>query len=134
MSKPHKIYGKVEAAKYIEHARSFVIIVRDLESKKLLKPMEVTPVKFGVSPDLDVSSYDFFASKLKERMNPITIEFQGDREYEDSVMNAMKEIESGLDSSIQHEITESGEALVELHERIKNDDSFILKQLRERGF
>lgn len=130
MGKPVVVFGKITAAKYYPGAGSFVLLVLDLERKKHFKPIEVTPATFGIASGLPDDSYHFFAKELEGRKDPIRIEFQGDLEFDEAVKKAFKNVDGKTNDAIQHELDDNAKKFSDMVERIKNDDGFIMRQLR----
>jgi len=76
------VRGWVRDARYFEDQKSFVIIVEEPESKRPLKPIQVTVSAIkqasGMTiPDDDAEAWRWFAKLLTRRSTPLTIEFEG---------------------------------------------------------
>ena len=74
------VRGWVRDARYFEEEKSLVVIIEDSESKKRLKPVQVTVATIkqasGMTvPDDDAEAWRHFAKLLTRRTAPITIEF-----------------------------------------------------------
>jgi hypothetical protein len=74
------VRGWVKDARYFEDQKSLVIIVEDPESRRQLKPIQVTIAAIkqasGMTvPDDDAEAWRYFAKLLTRRSEPLAIEF-----------------------------------------------------------
>jgi len=89
MSKPVAIKGWVREARYYPQEKSILVVLEDIESKKLLKPVQVSITTFqgmGVkAASDDIEAWRFFAKQLLSRKDPINLVFEGNKNEEDSI-------------------------------------------------
>jgi len=89
MSNMVLIKGWVREARYYSHKRSLLIVLEDVQSKKLLKPVQVSISSFqamGIAAKSDDSAaWEFFAKELLQRKDPLSLEFDGSKTEEDLI-------------------------------------------------
>ena len=89
MSKPVSLKGWVREARYYPQEKSLLIVLEDVESKKRLKPIQVsiaTFIKMGIKvPDNDTEAWQFFAKQLIARKDPINLVFEGSKSDKDEI-------------------------------------------------
>ena len=75
------IEGWVRDARYFEEEKSLVLALEEIESRKPLKPIQVSVIAFSkamnlsISPD-DKEAWRFFAKQLIKRQHPLKVEFE----------------------------------------------------------
>lgn len=79
------VKGWVRDARYFAEEKSLVLVIEDLESKKQLKPIQVSVNAFMKGASLSVAADDgeawrFFAKQLMRRSSPLTVEFEDSNE------------------------------------------------------
>jgi len=67
------VHGKVEAAVYHHKERSLLLVLRECESGKLTKPIQISASAFAFG-HLD-EAMEEFAKQLTRRVDPIHLEF-----------------------------------------------------------
>lgn len=89
MSDRKTIRGWVKRAKYYPETKSILISLEEVESKRPMKPIQVsvnTFRKMGIqASDDDREAWVFFASELEKRKDPMSIEFEGTKTDEDQI-------------------------------------------------
>ena len=89
MTKPVSIRGWVREARYYPQEKSVLIVLEDVESKKLLKPVQVSistlrALGIKASPE-DTEAWTFFAKQLLSRKDPINLCFEGNKNDGDEI-------------------------------------------------
>jgi uncharacterized protein YqeY len=89
MSNQVSIKGWVREARYYPQEKSILVVLEDVESKKRLKPVQVSISTFkamGIQASLDDDdAWVFFAKELLRRKDPINLFFEGSKNDEDPI-------------------------------------------------
>jgi len=89
MDSPKIIKGWVKRAKYYPEQHSIIIVLEEVESRRPMKPMQVsvnTFIAMGIAAALDDDeAWRFFASALEKRTEPIAIEFEATKTDQDPI-------------------------------------------------
>lgn len=89
MAEKKTIKGLIKRAKYYLDKKSILLNLEEIESRRPMKPIQVSVNTFrnmGIqAAEDDLEAWNYFASELEKRKDPISIEFEGTKTEEDPI-------------------------------------------------